>query len=157
MRATRDLLRRRLPLTRERAERLAHVQKMNRQDHRPEFRQPLADQATREGVAARYLAPAGQQNGDVARALLAYDAQLLNDMEVTMVQTATPHAAQPLYRLPSVPGLGTIVRVVVRSALHDLTRCPRVQEVVSYGRLVTWAKASAGTRDGTAGATVGHA
>jgi hypothetical protein len=41
--------------------------------------------------------------------------------------------------------------------MHDLSRFPRVQDFVSYGRLVTCAKASAGTRDGTSGAKIGHA
>jgi hypothetical protein len=41
--------------------------------------------------------------------------------------------------------------------MHDLSRFPRVQDVVSYGRRVTCAQASAGTRDGTSGAKIGHA
>ncbi|HZA29244.1 MAG TPA: transposase [Gammaproteobacteria bacterium] len=40
---------------------------------------------------------------------------------------------------------------------HDLARFPRVQDFVSYGRLVTCAKASAGTRDGTSGTQIGNA
>ena len=38
-----------------------------------------------------------------------------------------------------------------------MTRFPRVQEFVSSGRRVTGARASAGTRDGTSGAKIGHA
>jgi transposase IS116/IS110/IS902 family protein len=41
--------------------------------------------------------------------------------------------------------------------MHDSTRFPRVQDCVSYGRLVTGAKASAGKRDGPAGKKLGHA
>jgi hypothetical protein len=76
---------------------------------------------------------------------------------LTILQTAKPHHAQALYRRPSVPGSGQIVRLVRLDEMHDLTRFPRVQEVVSSGRLVTWAKASAGTRSGTSGAQMGHA
>jgi Transposase IS116/IS110/IS902 family len=73
------------------------------------------------------------------------------------VQTAKPQDAQTFDRLPSVPGIGTMLRVVLLDAMHDLTRCPRVQECVSYGRRVTCAKASAGNRDGPSGTTIGHA
>ena len=41
--------------------------------------------------------------------------------------------------------------------MHDITRFPRVQDFVSSCRLVTCAQASAGKRDGTSGAQIGHA
>ena len=41
--------------------------------------------------------------------------------------------------------------------IHDIQRCPRVHDFVSSCRLVTCAKASAGTRDGTSGTTIGTA
>jgi hypothetical protein len=41
-------------------------------------------------------------------------------------------------------------------ASHDIQRFPRVQEFVSYGRLVTCAKQSAGRYDGMSGATIGN-
>jgi hypothetical protein len=105
-RATRDLRRRRLHLTRKRAELLAPVQHTNRPYNLPAFRQQLAYKATRAGVAARFLAPAGQKHGAGDLALIDSDAQLLNDVELTMVQTAKQPDAQPLYRRQSVPGLG---------------------------------------------------
>ena len=73
------------------------------------------------------------------------------------MQTAKPQDAQTFYRPPSVPGIGKIVSVVRLDEMHDLTRVPRVQDFVSYGRLVTCAKASAGKRDGTSGTKLGHA
>jgi hypothetical protein len=146
MRATRDLLRRRLPLTRQRAELLAHVQQTNRQYHRPELRQPLAYQANREGVAARCPDPAVPKSVDVDLALLDADERVLRAVELTLVPTATPHQAQTLYRLPSVPGLGKMLRVVLRDEIPDRARFPRVQEFVSDGRLLKGAQASAGKR-----------
>jgi hypothetical protein len=41
--------------------------------------------------------------------------------------------------------------------IHAGHRFPRVQDGVSSGRLVTWARASAGQRDGTSGTTIGQA
>ena len=59
--------------------------------------------------------------------------------------------------LPTVPGLGTSLRQVLLSESHDLQRFPRGQACGSSCRRVTWAKASAGKRSGTPGATIGHA
>jgi hypothetical protein len=41
--------------------------------------------------------------------------------------------------------------------IHDIHRCPRVQDFVSSCRLVTWAKDSAGNRLGTSGNKIGNA
>jgi transposase len=56
-----------------------------------------------------------------------------------------------------VPGLGKIRSLVLLDELHDIERFPRVQDVVSYCRLVTCAKESAGKRDGTSGTKIGNA
>jgi transposase len=73
------------------------------------------------------------------------------------VQTAKQHDAQTLYRLQSVPGIGKILSLVLLYEIHDISRFPRVQDCVSSCRLVTWAKESAGKRDGTSGTKIGHA
>jgi transposase len=157
MRATRDLLRRRLHLTRQRAELLAHVQKINSQYNLPELGKKLAYKANRDGVAERFPDPAVQKSVEVALALIdSYD-QLLRDVALTIVQTATQHHAQPLYRLQSVPGIGKILSLVLLYEIHDITRFPRVQDFVSSGRLVKCAKEAAGKRSGTSGATIGNA
>jgi transposase len=59
--------------------------------------------------------------------------------------------------LRSLPGVGKILALVLRYDLPDIRRFPRVQEGVADGRLVTCAKESAGTRDGTSGKKIGKA
>jgi transposase len=157
MRATRDLLRRRLHLTRKRAELLAHIQQTNSQYNLPEIGKQLAYKANRDGVAERFPDPAVQKSVDVDLALIDYDDRLLNDVELTLVQTAKQHNAQTLYRLQSVPGIGKILSLVLLYEMHDITRFPRVQDFVSSCRLVKCAKESAGKRYGTAGAKIGNA
>src|SRR5438876_10861597 len=66
MRATRDLLRRRLPLTRQRAELLAHIQHTHSQSNLPEMGKKLAYKANREGGVERFAAPAVPQRVAVA-------------------------------------------------------------------------------------------
>jgi hypothetical protein len=63
-RATRDLLRRRRPLMRQRAARMAHVHNTNSQAPGPELGKQIADTANRAGGAARFPAPAVQQRID---------------------------------------------------------------------------------------------
>jgi transposase len=73
------------------------------------------------------------------------------------VRTAKQHDAPTLSLLQSVPGIGKIVRLVLLYEIHASTRFPRVQDFVSYCRLVKYAKASAGKRSGTAGTKIGNA
>jgi transposase len=157
MRATRDLLRRRMPLMRKRAERLAHIQHTHSPYPLPAIGQQLASKGQRDGVAERCLDPAVPQSVEVDLALMDHDDRRLCEVELTIVQTAKQHHAQALYRRPSVPGLGKIVRLVLLYAMHEITRFPRVQDCVSSCRLGTCAQASAGKRSGTSGNKMGNA
>jgi transposase len=108
-------------------------------------------------VAERLPASAVQQSLDLDLTLIdAYD-RLLTDLERDLVRTAKEHDAQTFYRLRSIPGVGKILALVLRDEIHDIHRFPRVQEFVSYCRLVTCAKESAGTREGTSGKKIGNA
>jgi transposase len=157
MRATRDLLRRRLHLTRKRAELLAHIHNTNSQYNLPEIGKKLAYKANRDGVVERFSDPAVQKSVEVDLALIGCYDQLLSDVELTIVQTAKQHDAHTLYRLQSVPGIGKILSLVLLYEIHDISRFPRVQDFVSYCRLVKCAQESAGKRYGTSGAKIGKA
>jgi hypothetical protein len=146
MRTTRDLLRRRMYLTRKRAELLAHIQHTNSQYNLPEIGKQLADKANRDGVAERFPDPAVQKSMEVDLALLgSYDPRL-SDLEWHIVKAAKQHDAHTLYLLQTVPGMGKILSLVLLYELHNIQRFPRVQDFLSYGRLVTCAKESAGKR-----------
>ena len=157
MRATRALLRRRMPLMRQRAALLAHVPNTHSQYHLPGMGKNIASKANRDGIAERFPAPAVQNSLAVDLALLGHYDHLLHDVAFSIVHTATQHDPQTLARRPSVPGIGTSLRLVLLDAIHTIDRLPRVQDCVSYGRLVKCAKASAGKRSGTSGAKLGNA
>jgi hypothetical protein len=144
-------------LTRNRAELLAHVQHTNSQYNLPAIGKTIASKANRDGIAERCSAPAVQKSIEGDLALLSSDDRLLNDVELTLVNTAKPHDAPTFYRLQSVPGIGKIWSLVMLYEIHDIARCPRGQDFVSYCRLVKWAKASAGKRYGPSGTQIGHA
>jgi transposase len=157
MRATRDLLRRRMSLTRKRAELLGHVQHTNSQYNLPEIGKKLAYKANRTGVAERFPDPAVQKSMEVDLALIdSYD-QLLSDLELHIVKAAKQHDAQTVYLLQTVPGIGKILSLVLLYEIHTIERFPSVQDFVSYCRLVKCAKESAGKRYGTAGTKIGNA
>jgi transposase len=157
MRATRDLLRRRMHLTRKRAELLAHIQNTNSQYNLPEISKKLAYKANRASVAERFPDPAVQKSIEVDLALIDTYDHLLTELELELVQTAKAHDAQTFYRLRSIPGVGKILALVLLYEIHDIRRFPRVQEFVSYSRLVKCAKESAGKRYGTSGKKIGNA
>ena len=144
-------------LRRTRAERLAPLHHTNSPYNLPEIGQKLADKANRAGVAEGFPALAVQQSLEVDLALIDTDDHLLTNLELSLVQTAKAPEAQTLSRLRSSPGVGTILALVRLDEIHELHRCPRVQEFVSYGRLVKCAKESAGKRDGTSGKKMGNA
>ena len=117
----------------------------------------IMTRADQEGVAVRFPYPAVQQSIEMDLALLnSYD-RFLTEIELSLVNTAKAHTAQIFYRLRSIPGVGKILALVLLYEIHDINRFPRVQEFVSYCRLVKCAKESAGKRYGTSGAKIGHA
>jgi transposase len=113
MRATRDLLRRRMPLVRQRAELLTHVQHTNCQYNLPEMGKQSAYKTHRAGVAERCPDPAVQKSIAVDLALLDYDDQLRRELELAMVTTAKQQDAHTLYLLQTVPGIGKSLRLVL--------------------------------------------
>ena len=157
MRATRDLLRRRIHLMRKRADLLAHGQKTNSQDNLPEIGQKIAYKAKRDGVADRFADPAVPKSIEVDLALITDYDQLLTELELSIVKSATQHDANTFSRPRSVPGVGKILALVLLYEIHDIHRFPRGQDFVSYARPVNCAKESAGKRDGTSGKNTGHA
>jgi len=157
MRATRDLLRRRIHLMRQRAELLAHIQNTNSQYNLPEIGKKSAYKANRAGVAERFPEPAVQKSVEVDLALIDHYDQLLRSVELSILHTAKQHNANTLYLLRTVPGIGEILSLVLLYEIHDIQRFPRVQDFVSYCRLVKCARESAGKRYGTSGAKIGNA
>jgi hypothetical protein len=95
LRATRDVLRRRMPLMRPRAALLAHIPHTHRQDHLPESGTKLASKAHRQGVAERFPEPAVQKRSAVALALIDHDASRLRDVELGILTTAQQHDSTP--------------------------------------------------------------
>ena len=90
-------------------------------------------------------------------ALLDHYDRLLTDLELHLTRRAKVHDVNAFYRLRSVPGIGQILALVLLYEIHDIHRFPRVQDFVSYCRLVKCAKQSDGKPYGYSGKKIGNA
>lgn len=97
----------------------------------PEIGKQLAYKAHRDGGAARFADPAVPKSIAVDLALSPYDAQLLSEVALSIVQAAQHHDAHTLCLWQPVPGLGKLLSLVLLYDMHDMDRVPPVQAVVS--------------------------
>ena len=156
MRATRDVLRRRCPLARKRAELLAHIHTTNSQYNLPEIGNRLANKANREDVADHFPDPRVHKAIAIDVSLIDHYDQLLNAVAGSLTRSAKTHDVQTFARLQSVPGIGEILALVLLSEIPDIQRFPRGQDFVSSCRLVKCAKESRGKKLGTSGKKIGN-
>jgi transposase len=157
MRSTRDLLRRRMHLMRQRAELLAHIQITNHQYNLPEIGKKISYRVNRDGVAERFADPSVRSNVTFDLKRIGFYDDLLNQIELEILRHAKQHDANTFHLLDSVPGVGKILALVLLYEIHDITRFPRVQDFASYCRLVKSKKESAGKVYGTSGGKIGNA
>ena len=156
MRATRDLLRRRLHLVRKRGELLAHIQMTSHQYNLPPLGKRIAYPANREGVAEHFPDPAVRKSITLDLTLLERYDELITDLERDLVRRAKQHDPQAFQRLLSIPGVGKVLALTILYEVHDVRRFDRVQEFASCARLVKCAKESGGKKLGTGGAKMGN-
>ena len=159
MRETRDLLRRRTFLVRQRAEALVHLVNTNSQYNLPPFTKKLAYARNRQElkVAERFTDPSARKNVEVDLARIdAYDAQSA-PRELYLSRAAKGDDPQAYHRLRSVPGIGKILALVLLYEIHDSSRFPEVGQFLSYARLVRCAHESAGKKQGSGGNKLGNA
>jgi transposase len=124
MRATRDLMRRRMKLVRQRAEHLTHIRQTNAQYNLPALSQDLKSKIHRNGVPERFDEPAVQKNIEVDLALIDYYDGLIRDVERHILAAAKQHDPVTLERLQSVPGIGPILSLVMLYEIQDIPLSP---------------------------------
>jgi transposase len=159
MRATRDLLRRRTFLVRQRAHLLAHVVNTNSQYNLPPLTRKLSYAANRVelNLAARFGDPSVRKAVEADLALVdACDTQI-RALELYLTRTAKVDDTQAYQRLRSVPGIGPVLALVMLYEIHDVRRFEEVGQFLSYARLVRCSHESAGKKKGTGGNKIGNA
>lgn len=156
MRATRDLLRRRLHLVRKRGQLLAHIQMTSHPYNLPPLGKRIAYPSNREGVAEHFEDRVVKKSIAVDLALLDRYDTLLTDLELYLVRQAKQHDADAFHCLRTIPGAGKVLALTILYEIHNVKRFDRVQQFASYARLVKCAKESAGKKQGTSGAKMGN-
>ncbi|MCP4381602.1 MAG: IS110 family transposase [bacterium] len=156
MRATRDLLRRRLHLVRRRGNLLAHIQNTHHQYNLPVPPAKIAYKANRVGVAEAFGDPDARKSMEVDFGLIAHYDDVIRDLELHLERRVKQQDAHAYYRLRSVPGIGKVLALTILYEIHDIQRFPRVQDFLSYARLVKCEHSSAGKKLGSGGAKIGN-
>ena len=157
MRATRDLMRRRMHLMRKRSELLAHIHNTNSQYNHPAIKKNLRYAFNREGIADRFADISTRKSIELDLNLIDFYDEQLNKVEWHIQKQANQVDKQSLTILRSIPGVGMILSLVILYEIENIERFPRVQDFVSYCRLVKCKKESAGKTYGTSGRKIGNA
>jgi transposase len=157
MRATRDLLRRRMYLTRKRAAIMSHMQNTNSQHNLAPFEKRLKYKSSRLGIADRFADPSVHKTIEVDLNLLDFYDEVLRDLELYLLKTARVDDPVSLHLLQTIHGVGDILSLVMMYEIEDIKRFKRVQEFLSYCRLVKCPRESGGKRYPSMNSKIGNA
>lgn len=157
MRATRDVMRRRNYLMRKRAELLVHIQNTNSQYNLPEFGVRIAKPHLRREAADHFAEPAVRKSVELDVSLIDHYDRELPALERYIESSAHGHDPVALALVRTVPGLGQVLGLSIVYEIENIGRFPRVQDFLSYSRLVKPTKESAGKILGHSGGKIGNA
>lgn len=157
MRATRDLLRRRMKIVRHGADLKAHVANTTSQYNLPPNKVNLKNVSAREQLRTMFPEPSVQKNIDLDMALLDCYAEQLSKVEWYIQQQAKQHNPKHVHLLKSVWGISPILALTIIYEVGDINRFESVQKFASYCRLVKCKAESAGKSYGTQGNKIGNA
>jgi len=156
MRSTRDLMRRRIKLTRKRGDLMAHIKNTLSQYNLPAHPENLRYAKHRQPMRSAFPDPSVQRSIDLDLARIQFHDEQLAKLEWYLKRTAKSFDPKAVILLKSIHGVGDILSLVLLYEIHDIERFPRVQDFVSYCRLVKCQRESAGKVKGTGGARIGN-
>jgi transposase len=159
MRETRDLLRRRTYLVRQRSALFTHLQILNGQYNLPPFPKKLSFAANRAemDIPERFADRSVQQSAAVDLAVIDVLDDQIGAVELYLTRTAKVDDVQTFHRLQTIPGVGKVLALVLLYEIHDITRFGSAGQFLSYARLVRCAHESAGKSLGSGGKKIGNA
>ena len=158
MRATRDLLRRRLKMVRYSAQFKAHVSNTASQYNLPSpAKGSLRMPAGRAAMSAIFDDVSFQCNVLMGLNLVAYFDKEISQVEGFIEQQAKHHNTRDLKLLRTIHGVGRILALTILYEIGDVDRFNTVQQFASYARLVKCKAESAGKNYGTQGNKIGNA
>lgn len=159
MRETRDLLRRRSYLVRQRAALFTHLQILNGQYNLPPFPKKLSFAANRAelNIAECFADASVQKSAAVDLAVIDALDEQIGALELYLTRTAQVDDVQMYHRLQTLPGVGKVLALVLLYETHDIARFGSAGQFLSYARLVRCGHESAGKQLGSGGKKIGNA
>ena len=157
MRATRDLMRRRNHFMRKRAELFSHTQNTASQYNLADPLGRIAKPKNRDGIVERFDTPCVQKSIGANLAMIETYDMVIAELERDIIKSAKSHDPVAHALLKTIPGVGRIIALNLLYEIENIKRFPRVQDFVSYCRLVKCAKESNGKMYGSSGKKIGNA
>lgn len=144
MRATRDLMRRRLFFVRRRAELLTHLRNSSHQHNLGALPANPAYAGNRASVVQHFPEPAVAASAAADVTVAGCLDEVIAQLELEVMRRAKEHDRDALHRLRSIPGVGKVLATTMLYEIGDVARFPRVQQFSSYARLIAPSHESAG-------------
>lgn len=157
MRATRDLMRRRMHITRHSAQLKAHVKNTGSQYNHPPSALNLRYPAARKEMRGVFSDSAVQKSVDLDLNVIDFYNKELAKVEWYIKRHAKQHRAADFNLLKTINGVGDILALTILYEIGDISRFESVQKFSSYSRLVKCKAESAGKIYGTQGNKIGNA
>jgi len=157
MRATRDLLRRRMKIVQHGADLKAHVVNTTSQYNLPPNNVNLRDKSAREKLSSLYPESSIQKSINLDMHILECYAEQLSKIEYFVEHQAKQHKPIHLHLLKTIHGVGRILSLTIIYEIGNINRFDSVQKFASYARLVKCKAESAGKSYGTQGNKIGNA
>ena len=156
MRSTRDLLRRRMYLMRQRSQLITHIQNTNAQYNMEPFGKKIAYKNNRKDIAELFSDSMVRKSIDVDVKLLDTYDKLITNIELEILRKARQHNPISLHLLRTIPGIGQVLALVILYEVHDIHRFPKVGNFISYCRLVKCQRESAGKKSASRNNKIGN-
>jgi transposase len=157
LRATRDLLRRRMYFVRHRAELVTHIQNTASQYNLAPCPGRLSRRGAWDGVVEHFPQGPVQETVQADLATIQHLSGLVAHLEWSIEKATRSVRYAELSLLRSIHGIGRVLALTILHEIHSLDRFPRVQQFLSYSRLVACAHVSAGKIKGVGGRKIGNA
>jgi transposase len=158
MRATRDLMRRRLFFVRRRAELLAHVQMTFQQYNCTAPVGDLTYAKNRDALVLPFSDPAVVRAVQCDLTMVGHLTKMVDQLEhyIDALRFEKEDIGLKLALLRSVPGIGRVLSATILYEIEDINRFPSVQDFISYCRLIKPKKTSAGKTVAGGGKKIGN-
>jgi transposase len=159
MRETRDQLRRRTFLVRQRSHFPAHLVNTNSQYNHPPLAQKLCYARNRKEIdlPSRLDDASVRQSVEADLALVDALGEQIAAIELYLTRSAKVDDPQAYARLRSIPGVGPVLALVFLYEIHQVQRFAEVGQFLSYARLVRCSHESAGKKVGGGNRRIGNA